>query len=116
MFGLGAGEATKGKVFIDRGGWPLAICLAWFQLGGRLVLPAPARRRWLAAAARAIHQPDEIRWVWVKAADGAAMPMRRYISAECVVDVGRSGWRFVPASEIEDLRLLRRGTIAWPPE
>ena len=112
-FGIEAGEAQRGRVITDAGGWPLAMSLAWFQADGRLVLPAPARRRHLGAAGAALALPEEVRWVWVTGRDGSAMLVRRYIGADAIVDVGRSLWRFVPIGALADPRSMRRGVLAW---
>lgn len=108
-FGIEAADAVRGKVVVDRGGWPLAISLAWFQQAGRLVLPAPARRAQLGAVGRAIADPIDIRWVWIAARDGSAMLMRRYVGNGAIVDVGKQGWRFVLAGEADLDALARDG-------
>lgn len=118
-FDLSAEEARPGRVVVDQGGWPLAVSLAWFQQDGRIVLPAPARRSHLALAGRTLADPDAIGWVWVTARDGAAMLMRRYVALDdagavtCVVDVGRSGWRFLAAGEGAALDRLRPASPSW---
>lgn len=119
VFGLKADAARAGKVFTDPDGWPLAVSLAWFEQGGRLVLPAPARRSSLGMAARTIAKPTEIRWVWVRGVDGSAMLMRRYLTiadgvVTCAVDVGRAGWRFLAVAAGDGpLGRLRNGFVAW---
>ncbi|RYY25231.1 MAG: hypothetical protein EOP62_14310 [Sphingomonadales bacterium] len=118
-FAMKAGEARTGRVFIDKGGWPLGISLAWLERDGRLTLPAPGRRAQLGLAARTIAEPSEIRWLWITGANGADMLFRRYISlgddgrAACVVDVGRDGWGFIAREDGRDLDVMRRGELAW---
>ncbi len=115
-FDIEAVDARAGRVVVDRGGWPLAISLAWFQQDGRLMLPAAARRGWIGEAGRAIAAPDSIRWVWVRALDGSAMLMRRYVTARCVVDIGKQGWRFLSAGEADLAGLAEAGIVAWSAE
>lgn len=112
-FALTAATARKGRVFTDRGGWPLAMSLSWFQRDGDLVLPQGN----LASAGDTISRPDEIWWSWSKAVNGAALLIRRYVRLDAagaaidVVDVGRDGWRM--AHKGEDLDALRVGRLAW---
>ncbi|RHW17192.1 hypothetical protein D1610_11625 [Sphingomonas gilva] len=118
---FGIGEDSAGRVFTDRGGWPLAISAAWFRdAAGRLALPPPDRRGQLDQAAETIAEPDEIRWVWIRGESGGAMLFRRYLRlagtrVASVVDVGRAGWRFRIARGGE-LAALRNGAIAWSAE
>lgn len=81
------GIPDPGGVFTDAAGWPLAISRA-MATG-----PNTPDRAQLRAAAQVLGDPDEIRWAWVKGADGAAMLMRRYVRRGRVVDIGRAGWR-----------------------
>lgn len=117
--GIAAGDARRGRVILDAAGWELPISLAWFQLDGRLMLPAPRRRGRLGDVGRALVQPDEIRLVWVRGANGRAMLMRRYVTlgadgaAELVVDIGREGWRWRSREDDRQLDRLRRGVVAW---
>jgi hypothetical protein len=55
------------------------------------------RRAWRARSARpreVLRKPDRIGLVWVRGLDGRMMLVRRYSSAEGVVDVGGSFWRW----------------------
>ncbi|WP_066667361.1 MULTISPECIES: phage minor head protein [unclassified Sphingomonas] len=119
-FDITARDAQAGRNFIDAGGWPLAISLAWFQRDGQLVLPPVRRRALVGRAARAIVAPDEIRWAWVRGRDGRAMLFRRYLVLQdgrvaTAVDVGRAGWRFMDAAE-GAIDRLRVGTLDWSRE
>lgn len=105
----------RGKIFTDKGGWPLAISAGWFRApGGELAVPSWMRGR-TAAIAGILIEPREIRWVWVRDRVGNAMLMRRYLGragkSEMVVDVGRLGWR----ARVAHWRSAspRGGTLAW---
>ncbi|MCP3735975.1 phage minor head protein [Sphingomonas sp. RP10(2022)] len=93
-FDISAADARRGKVFIDKDGWPLPVSLALFEQDGRLVLPNPADLRLLAAAATAIVSPARISWQWTTVRNGASALVRRYTGAGITVEFGRSGWRF----------------------
>lgn len=115
-FGLNGPDAVrKGKIFLDDAGWPLAISGGWFRdAAGGLSPPPQSRLKYLAAAAEALADPQEIRWRWVTGADGSALLMRRYIGDSAVVDVGRAGWRFFAAGEPGfDRAALARGERIW---
>lgn len=115
-FGIERADAIrKGKVVTDPAGWPLPISGGWFRdVAGKLSMPSQSRMRHLSAAAEALADPDEIRWRWVKGADGSAMLMRRYIGPNAVVDVGRVGWRFFAAGERGyDRKALVQGDVVW---
>jgi SPP1 gp7 family putative phage head morphogenesis protein len=114
-FGLeGRAAITKGKVFTDVAGWPIAVTRSMLMdARGTPAFPA-ARQPYLAAAAAAIISPDEIRWRWVKRADGLPMLMRRYVGKAAIVDVSRADWRFFAAGEPGfEADRLRQGEIAW---
>jgi SPP1 gp7 family putative phage head morphogenesis protein len=114
-FGLAESAIARGRIFTDQGGWPLAISLGLFRdAGGRLELPDRARIRHLPAVATAIVDPVEIRWRWVRGADGTMLLMRRYIGTDAVVDFGRVGWRFHARGE-RGFSAARhaQGTMAW---
>ncbi len=116
-FGIEGDEIERGRVFLDKGGWPLAISSAWLRsAAGGFVLMGTADQ--LALAGRAIAEPGEIRWRWVTGNDGKALLFRRYIAnfdgVDVVVDVGREGWRFATSNdESFDLERFRAGTLAW---
>lgn len=95
-FGLTIGNA---EIFTDRDGWPFAISAGWFRdAAGQPSAPAGATAAHLDRVAAALIDPDAIAWRWVRAEDGSAVLMRRYLrSADGVltrVDVGRLGWRY----------------------
>lgn len=120
-FGIGATDARSGRMIEDKGGWPLAVSLAWFMADGSLAPIARAPAAELARVAAAIADPHEIRWAWVNALDGSKMLFRRYVrlnaegAVDAIVDVGRDGWRYRVAGDA-DLSRLRRGAIAWSAE
>lgn len=116
LFALNVPSAIRrGRVFTDAAGWQLAISGGWFRdAAGRISMPPEKRLRHLSAAAKAITDPQEIRWRWVTAADGSSMLMRRYVGDEAVVDIGRAGWRFFAAGEPGyDRRMLAQGERVW---
>ena len=112
-FGMEAGDVRKGKVFTDRGGWPLAMSFDWFKRNGETVMPQGD----VGGAGETIVDPHEIWWSWGRGANGAAVLMRRYVTldgigrARRVVDVGRDGWT-VDHGDL-DLDTLRKGKLAW---
>lgn len=71
-------------VFIDAGGWPMAVTRAM------VAKEKPATLRRLIDV---LTQPDEIRWAWVRDESGAAVLMRRFVRDGWMVDVGGIGWR-----------------------
>jgi SPP1 gp7 family putative phage head morphogenesis protein len=119
VLGVEPDQAERGKVFTDKGGWPLAISSAWFKApGGAPALPGGADAGRLELAGRAIAEPDEIYWRWVLGEKGKALLFRRYIAridgTDVVVDVGRDGWRFLTsAAPGFDLEQLRAGELAY---
>ena len=96
------GVAIDGeRVFEDEGGWPLAISAGWFRdAAGEIRVPDEWTAAQLGRVADTIRKPDAIVWRWVRAANGRAVPMRRWLSAAkrgrpaCRVEAGRIGWRF----------------------
>jgi SPP1 gp7 family putative phage head morphogenesis protein len=115
---------TGAKVFTDAGGEPFAISPALFtRPGGRdRNFGGPAGE--LRAAAEAIADPDEIRWVWTEAEK--PMLLRRYIRRiavagsviDVVVDAASGGsapwWSFRTSFEGElALDEWRGGVLAW---
>ncbi len=118
IFGITAAEARRGRVIEDKGGWPLAVSLAWFVADGALAPIARASAAELRRVAQVIADPSEIRWAWVNALDGSKLLFRRYVrldqdgAVDAIVDIGRDGWRYRVAGDA-DLSRLRRGVIAW---
>lgn len=95
-FGIGTRDAAlRGKVWEDAAGWPMAISLGLLRRadGSILRLDARAASR-LAAAGKVLSDPDSIGLVWVKALDGRALLVRRYVAAGGVVDFAGSFWRW----------------------
>lgn len=119
LFGVKAADAAQGQVFTDKGGWPVALSLAWWRCGNRFAPIASRPPTELARIARAIADPAEIRWVWVTGLNGAAMLFRRYVALDAggtidaIVDIGRDGWRARLAAPGDELAPLRRGAISW---
>lgn len=113
-FGLDSREAAqKGKVWEDAAGWPMAMSLGLLRGPTGRMVKLPARdRRALAAAARVMLAPASIGWVWVKGLDGRAMLVRRFVSAEGAVDVGRSFWRW----RLGNVKPADRGLLVWTAE
>ena len=110
---------AAGAVVLDPEGWPLAISEGWFRdEGGSQAVPTGDRRRVLGLVGRALREPANIVWRWVKGLDGKPMLFRRYLARvdglAIAVDVGKAGWRY--ASERDagfDLtRLLKGGKSA----
>jgi SPP1 gp7 family putative phage head morphogenesis protein len=89
-------QMISGRVYEDADGWPLAISSGLFR--GIVVLPGPGE---LKAVANAITEPVQIRLRWVRGKDGGLMLMRRYIGSEAVVDIGRTGWRWLLSSRTD---------------
>jgi len=114
-------EPGKESIWTDREGWPLSVGRGWFiAQGGRVIVPPSGVV--IGRIANTIREPDSIRWVWVKGADGRQLLMRRYASIVgqlgMVVDVGGAGWRWamVPADQIAaayDARQTRDANGRW---
>lgn len=95
-FGLATrAAAVAGKVWTDPAGWPLAISAGLLRGADGAMVPIGAdQARALTTAARVLQRPDTIGWVWVTGKDRRAMLVRRYRSAEGMVDMGGSFWRW----------------------
>lgn len=112
-FGMAVADVRKGRTFTDKGGWPLAMSMDWFRSNGETVVPTGD----VAGAGRTIVAPEEIRWVWGRALNGAAVLVRRYLTLGAdarvvrAVDIGRDGW-MVDHGGI-NLDTLRTGKLAW---
>lgn len=113
-FGLdGRDVAMKGKVWEDAAGWPMAISLGLFRgPTGRMMKLAARDRRALPVASRVLLSPDSIAWAWVKGLDARQLLVRRYVSAEGVVDVARNFWRWRSGK----LAASARGHLVWTAE
>lgn len=83
VFGLSA-ENGWSAVFIDVGGWPVAIARS-------MVADESAER--ISALTRLLTRPELIRWVWVRDESGNVVLMRRYRRGAELLDIGRLGWR-----------------------
>ncbi len=104
-------DATKGKVWEDAAGWPLAISLGLLRgQDGTMVRLTATQLRSLAAAGKVLTAPKRIALVWVTGGDGRVMLVRRYTSAAGVVDCGRDFWRWSTASS----KLIEVGHQVWP--
>lgn len=95
------------RVFVDAGGWPMAIGPGLFvDAAGQFVPPPADRYEALAAAGRVIVQPSEIRWRWVPDDEGKPQLVRRYLGRAgelgVAADIGRAGWRFTTPAERAD--------------
>lgn len=86
-------------IWVGKDGWPLSIGRAWFiATDGAVRLPKGAAGVTIDRIALAITEPDRANFVWVKAIDGRALLMRRYVRVDAgrmtIVDIGREGWRW----------------------
>jgi len=96
IFGVAPGGEA---IWYDRDGWPLSIGRGWFiAQGGAVRLPTGAAGITIDRIGAAIATPDRIAWSWVRAQDGRALLMRRYVRNQAgratTVDIGREGWRW----------------------
>lgn len=88
-------EAMEGKVWTDPAGWPLAISAGLLRGADGAMVPIDANQaRALTTAAKVLNEPEAIGWVWITGKDGRSMLMRRYRSADGVVEMGASFWRW----------------------
>lgn len=88
-------QATRGAVWTDADGWPLAIAAGLFRgADGKMQRLDAEQLRTVQVAADVLTNPQSIGWVWITGNDGRSMLVRRYRSADGVVDMGRSFWRW----------------------
>lgn len=110
-FGVGETEANRAdaffrpfnisrdqdRVFIDAGGYPLALSAAWTAGLSRYAAVE------LERAGRVIATPSEIRTLWKPDVEGRNTLTRRYFghvdAMDVVADVSRNGWRFATARD-----------------
>lgn len=105
--------ALKGMVWKDAAGWPIVISLGLLRgANGQIMQVPPHLARTIGTAARVLRKPDRIGLVWVRGLDGRMMLVRRYSSAEGVVDVGGSFWRWAVGAQPR----LPRGRLIWTAE
>ena len=110
-FGMsGSAAITRGLVYRDAGGWPLAVSAGLFRAArGKISAAAIRDAASLDLVADAITDPVEIRWRWVRDIDGRVMLMRRYIGARAIADFGSTGWRW----QITRAQNFRTGHLVW---
>lgn len=113
-FGLRSRDlAIGGTVWTDPAGWPVPISAGLLRgADGAIVEIDDNQARTLAVAAKVLTAPDAIGWVWITGADGRSMLIRRYRSADGVVDMGASFWRWRSGRSPQ----LADRMIVWTPE